>query len=624
MLVKEDKRLQELVNEEKSKITVNTEKFARFLAYTHDDGPDDVEVYVEPERRGIRKLKGTPVWMLLWPARQCYHGLQFLYVHGIVGLFRKIKNSIHNNKWTRRKEARKFLAQIMPSEEEKKKQQNTVFSDSLKISVLVPLYNTPERFLRDMIESVTGQTYQNWELCLADASDTAHSQVAAIVKEYADKDSRIVYRKLEENGGIADNTNACIKMASGEYLALFDHDDILHPSALYECAKVISEQKAEFVYTDEVTFEGEKLENIITYHFKPDFSVDNLRGVNYICHLSVFKKELTNQVGMFSKEYDGSQDHDIIMRLTDAANHVCHVPKVLYFWRCHKMSTSMNLDSKSYAIAAGRRAVRDAEARRGYPAEVHSAQICKTHYRMKYEIPNPMVTIIIDGNGSREKAAHTSAYVEKYSSYSNYEIRCAMSVKEIGEEIKQAQGEYIVLLAAGAEIITPSWVEELLMFAQRTDVGAVGMQVLDEKELILSSDLVIGDTKSNFAIEVNRGERYDAPGYMGRNYYAHNISAISGAACMLKKETLESLWVEKDALSTLMAQMFSVCLKLRENRKQIVLNPYALCQIAKADYHGEITETDIGKLLERHGSQMKAKDPFYNQNLSFERYWQKK
>ncbi len=620
--MKADASFTQMKEAQMAKVNTDFERYRKFLAYTHNDGPDDVEVWNGKKR--FKKLRNTPVWKLLTPARAVWHGMQFVYVHGIYSiktLGSKIKNKIHDNRWTRRKAARAFLGEIMPTEEEKLRQSKEVFSVMPKISVLVPLYNTPEKFLRDMIESVVNQTYGDWELCLADASDAEHKNVADIVKEYADKDNRIVYRKLAKNAGIADNTNECIKMASGQYLALFDHDDMLHPSALYECVKMIAASGAEFVYTDEVTFQGEDLENLVTYHFKPDFSVDNLRGVNYICHLSVFKRELVEQVGMFSREYDGSQDHDMIMRLTDAADVVRHVPKVLYFWRCHDMSTSMNLDSKSYAIDAGRRAVRDAEARRGYPAEVFSAQICKTHYRMKYEIKNPKITVFIDSReGGMELAAHTAASIEMVSTYKNYTIEILTSGESLKQQASNAEGEYIILLAAGIEIVQGSFMEELLMFAQRDDVGIVGMQLVDETSAILSSDIVIGITKENLALEVNRGVNFDMPGYMGRNYYAHNVSAISGSGCMIKKELL--LQNITEGFSP-MGEMLSLCMELRNKNLQIVLNPYALCRMRKDDYKKSLTEEDREKLVLRYNEQIASGDPFYNKNFSYERFWQR-
>ncbi len=617
-----DRAWNKRIDQEMANISTDLGDYAKFLAYTHDDGPDDVEK--EPERTGIRKLKGTPVWALLYPARKGYRGLQFLRQNGFAGVYQKAENARANNRYARRKAARKYLTKIMPTEEEKEKQRTHAFSEDIKISVLVPLYNTPEHFLRDMISSVTGQTYGNWELCLADASDRESGVVAEIVKEYARSDTRIVYQKLQKNAGIAENTNACIRMASGNYLALFDHDDMLHPSALYECAKAIERERADFVYTDEVTFEGDELENIVTYHFKPDFSVDNLRGVNYICHLSVFRKSLLDEVGYFNPKYDGSQDHDMIMRLTDAAKKVCHIPKVLYFWRCHQMSTSMNLNAKSYAVAAGRRAVKDAELRRGYPAVVHSAQICKTHYRIKYETGKPKISVLINGCGHDiSQAACTAASVMKVSSYDNYEVLRAMSQAELADALEHADGEYLLLLEAGMRIIMPAFLEELLMFAQRKDVGIAGAQTLDEKDLILSSDLVIGDSIQNLAVEINQGERYDAPGYMGRNYYAHNISAVSGCACMAAREDFVRFW-ESGAAKSVFGRMLEMCFLIRKENRQVVLNPYALCRISKAEHKEELLAGERQSLWDTYQEQILAGDPFYNRNLSIENHWKMK
>lgn len=623
MIINETAQDRKKIDEEKQKIGTELFDYIKFLAYAGDDGPTyELE---EAERHGIRKLKGTPIWTILYPLRKGYRAVRYLHETGASGLYQKAENKVKNSKYIKRKEGRKFLTEIMPTEEEKARQRERKFERNEKISVLVPLYNTPEKFLRDMIESVTAQTYQNWELCLADASDENHASVGSIVSEYAKKDTRIVYQKLEKNGGIADNTNECIKMATGSYLALFDHDDMLHPSALYECAKAIEKQNADFVYTDEITFEGENLEDIVTYHFKPDFSVDNLRGVNYICHLSVFRTSLVEQVGMFSKEYDGSQDHDMILRLTDASKVVVHVPKILYFWRCHQMSTSMNLDAKSYAIEAGRRAVHDAEERRGYPATVYSTQICKTHYRMDYKIGAPKVTVIIDGRkADKESVYHTAASVEKRASYADYEIRIARSEKELKEHLFESNGEYILLLEAGISLITPSFIEELLMFAQRNDVSVTGAQILDEKDMILSSDVVMGHTARNIGIEVNRGGRYDAPGYMGRNYYAHNVTAVSGTACMIKKESAETFAKLIDTYDSIAGETAALCLMKRAEGGQIVVNPYALCCTEKEKFHGDLSETDRNKLFLQFQPQLEKGDPFYNKNLSYEQFWQKK
>ena len=287
-----------------------------------------------------------------------------------------------------------FLHTITP--ERRKREETYEFPQKIKISILVPLYNTPKQFLVEMIKSVTDQTYKNWELCLADGSDDEHAFVGEYCRSLAKDDSRIVYKKLEKNEGISENTNACIKMASGEYIALFDHDDVLHPSALFEAMKAICEHGAEYVYTDEATFAGENLNDIITYHFKPDFAPDNLLANNYICHFSVFKASLLDMVGVFRSKYDGSQDHDLILRLTDAASKVYHVRKLLYFWRSHKNSVAMDINSKTYAIEAGKSAVHDFLESKGYNVVVSSSVAHPTIYRLQYELNGtPKISIII-------------------------------------------------------------------------------------------------------------------------------------------------------------------------------------------------------------------------------------
>ena len=246
-----------------------------------------------------------------------------------------------------------------PDEAEAKKQRECVFPYMPKISILVPLYNTPEEFLREMIESVTGQTYENWELCLADGSDSEHAYVAEIVKEYQYRDKelqkdRILYRKLEQNEGISGNTNQCLTMATGEFIGLFDHDDVLHPSALYEYVKVINEKQADYIYCDETTFKSGNINHMLTMHFKPDYAIDNLRANNYICHFSVFARQLLDGTELFRTKFDGSQDHDMILRLTDRAKNVVHVPKLLYYWRSHPGSVASDINAKPYAIQSAK------------------------------------------------------------------------------------------------------------------------------------------------------------------------------------------------------------------------------------------------------------------------------
>ena len=207
------------------------------------------------------------------------------------------------------------------------------------VSIVVPVYNTPLPFFKQMVQSVRRQTYTNWQLVLVDASDAAHPAPGALAQKLAAQDGRILYHKIE-NGGIAANTTAGFAAATGAYLALLDHDDVLYPNALFACVQAIQNTGADFVYSDEIVLSAD-LKQLGGYHFKPDFAPDYLRGVNFITHLAVFSRPLLDAAGAYeSREYDGAQDHDLFLRLTEKARKIEHLKQVLYIWRGHAGSTA--------------------------------------------------------------------------------------------------------------------------------------------------------------------------------------------------------------------------------------------------------------------------------------------
>lgn len=250
-----------------------------------------------------------------------------------------------------------------------KTQRETKFSRKIKFSVLVPLFNTPRDFLQEMIGSMFLQTYENWELCLADGSDNAHSYVGKICNKISKKDKRVKYKKLERNGGISENTNACLEMATGDYISLFDHDDLLHPTALFETMKAICEKNAELVYTDEAIFMSPNLHHILHLHFKVDFSQNLFETNNYICHFTSFKKSLLHGL-KFDSECDGAQDFDIILKVTENTKQVVHIRKCLYYWRASPASTALSSNAKTYTSDAGKRALEKHFSRIGESAQV--------------------------------------------------------------------------------------------------------------------------------------------------------------------------------------------------------------------------------------------------------------
>lgn len=303
------------------------------------------------EERDVLQIKldyihNSAFWKMSKPFRKVFHFCrkQAIRARRVLhprDLVKKLKY-----KKRERQASLQFGTASFPDQETVCAQRETVFPQMVKFSILVPLWNTPEEFLRDMITSVINQTYENWELCLADGSDGEHDYVGRICQEYAAQSAgRIVYHKLAKNEGIAGNTNQCYRLATGDYIGLFDHDDVLHPCALYEYVKAINETGADFLYCDESTFRDGSLDNLVNMHFKPDYAPDTLCGNNYITHFSAFSRRLLEEdTELFRTSLDGSQDHDMILRLTDRAKKVYHVPRLLYYWRSHEGSVASDID----------------------------------------------------------------------------------------------------------------------------------------------------------------------------------------------------------------------------------------------------------------------------------------
>lgn len=636
-----------------------TPELEQFMT-THKLGIDtmdeDARGQLSARKSRFEFLKRTKLWPYLKPLRIVYAYMRhFYFTVKSVGFFKAFGNKKRIYEFSK-----EYISSLMPDEVTIKAHRGHKFSREIKFSILAPLYNTPEKFLRDMIDSVIAQTYENWELCLADGSDGEHAFVGDIVREYQAKDKRIVYKKLEKNLGISENTNVCIDMATGDYIALFDHDDILVPTALYENALAICEHNADFLYTDEATFNGDDIYDIVTYHFKPDFAIDNLRANNYICHFSVFSKDLVDKVGKFSTKYDGSQDHDMILRLTAAAEHVYHIPKTLYLWRSHGNSVSKDINSKTYAIEAGKRAVTDSLARAGLKATVESSPAFPTIYKINYEIiGNPKVSIIIPNKDSLRLLANCVDSVIKLSTYDNYEIiivennSTTEEIFEYYELIKdmpqvkvirfeepfnysrinnfaarEATGDYLVFLNNDIEIIAPSWMEELLMYTQRQDVGATGAKLYYGNNSIQHNGVIIGAGADGVAIHSLAGEsRFDVC-YMGRAFFAQNVSAVTAACMMMKKSLFDELGGFDEKLAVAYNDV-DLCLRIREKGYLIVCNPFADAYHYESISRGYEEKQGNQDRFQNEVKYMKNKwkhvldkeDPFYNPNVSKERGW---
>lgn len=536
-------------------------------------------------------------------------------------------------------------------EKELAMQRQQVFPRQIKFSILVPLYNTPEDFLKEMIESVQAQTYSNWELCLADGSDAAHPQVERIVMQFQQRDNRIKYRKLEKNFGISGNTNACIEMAAGDYIALFDHDDLLHPSVLYENMKAICEQGADFIYTDELTFQG-TTKNITVAHFKPDFAIDNLRANNYICHFTVFQKSLLDKTGLFRSECDGSQDFDMVLRLTEQAQKIVHIPKPLYFWRSHAQSVASSVGAKPYVIQAAKKAIGDHLDRMGLKGEVLDS-VVPSMYRLKYEINGrPLVSILIPNKDHVSDLRKCIVSIQEKSSYPNYEIIVIEnnSVEEKTFQYYQilerkpnirvvqwngkfnysainnfgytfAKGDYILLLNNDTEVISSDWIQEMLMYAQRSDVGAVGAKLYYPDGTIQHGGVVLGVGGVAAHLHCNRPK--EDVGYMGRLIYAQDLTAVTAACMMIPRK----VWEQTKGLDESFEVAFNdvdFCMRIRQLGYLIVFTPFAELyhyesKSRKADDTPEKRARFVGEVERfqaRWAKELEAGDPYYNPNFS--------
>lgn len=634
----------------------------------------ELEAKVDDLNFQLNRIKTNPVWKASKPARKCMHFVirqtrRIKNCGSIRGVASKIEYKKHE-----KLAMQQFGTKSFPDEERRREEENTVFDNPVKISILVPLYNTPEQFLKEMIDSVLNQTYSNWELCLADGSDDAHDYVETIVKSYQVKDkknaeekginnARILYKKLEKNEGISGNTNQCLSLATGEYIGLFDHDDILHPSALYEYLKVINEQDADYIYCDETTFKSGDINKMLTMHFKPDYAIDNLRANNYICHFSVFKKTLLEGDELFRTAFDGSQDHDMILRLTDKAQNIVHVPRLLYYWRCHEASVASNIEAKPYAINAAKEAVADHLRRHGYDHfKITSTRAFETIFKIRYEIiGTPKISIIIPNKDHVEDLRRCIGSILEKSTYDNYEIIVVENnstreetfayYRQISENdkitvvtyksaegetfnyskvnnfgVSMSTGEYVLLLNNDTEVITVNWLEELLMYAQRNDVACVGAKLYYPNKTIQHAGVVIGLGAHRTAGHSHYMQHRDNLGYMGRLCYTQDVSAVTGACLLVKRKCYDEVGgLGEDFAISLNDVDF--CLKLRDKGYLNVFTPFAELFHYESASRGSDMQGDNAERYNKESEYFRKKwadvlkqgDPYYNPNFSLDR-----
>lgn len=543
----------------------------------------------------------------------------------------------------------KWIEKNEPNYDELEKQRETKFECMPKISIVVPMYNTPEKYFKELLESITEQTYENWELCLADGSAEKANYLEDLIKPLGEK---IKYKHLRKNKGISGNSNEALKLATGEYIALLDHDDIIPKFALYEIVKTINEKPdVDFIYTDEDKILEENKKRI-SPHFKQDFAIDTLRSYNYICHFSIFKKELMDKLGGFNSEFDGSQDYDLILRTTEQAKYIVHIPKILYNWRISSTSVASGAAAKPYAYEAAKRAILASIERHGIKgAKVEDSRIIGL-YKVTYPVKDePKISIIIPNKDHKKDLKRCIKSILK-STYKNYEIiivennskeknifkyykkleknpkikieKCEMALFNYSKlnnfGASKAEGEYFVFLNNDTKIITTNWLETIISNCQRKEIGAIGAKLIYKNKRIQHAGVVLNLTGT--AGHVNWNEKENNPGYFGRIMIQQNVSAVTGALLGVSRKVFEEVH-GFDETFPIAYNDVDFCLKIQDVGKLITYNPYIEAYHYESQSRGYEDTEEKQKRLKKEENKLTKKwkkyfdvtDKYYSPNL---------
>lgn len=544
-----------------------------------------------------------------------------------------------------------WLAKHSASKEELARQSKTAFPYMPLISILVPVYNPKPQHLRALIESVRQQSYGNWQLCLANGSGD-NMEICRILHGCAAKDPRIKNGRLRQNRGISGNTNAALKMADGEWIALADQDDLLAPDALFEyVAAINADERIDVLYCDEDKLVDEK--NIRTEpHFKSDFNIDLLTCNNYICHMLMVRKTIIDEVGGFDPAFDGAQDHDLTLRCVEKSRVVKHIPKILYTWRSHAASTAGNAASKDYAFDAGVAAIDAHYKRMGIPAKASRA-VWPGWYTTTFHLTEqPLVSVLIPNKDHRDDLRRCIDSILTKATYSNLElliiennstepetfalyeelqkneprIRVINWEKEFNYSAinnfgaKNARGEYLLLLNNDTELITPDLFESMLGYCMRRDVGAVGAKLLYDDNTVQHAGILIGVMGGCHHVFLHYPK--DDPGYMARACVSQDISGVTGACLMVRK----AVYNEVGGLDEEFVVAYNdvdFCLKLEKAGYLVVYDAFAQMYHYESKSRGYELSKEAQKRFELEKERLGKKwherlqaDPYYNVNLS--------
>ena len=566
--------------------------------------------------------------------------------------------------WLKKKLTRKeyadydtWLRIMRVSRQELFAQRKTKFSYAPKFSVVVPLYHTPAKFLKDLVRSMMYQSYANWELCLVNASpEDVH--LTSLLENWAMRDKRIRVIRLEKNLGIAQNTNAGIAASTGEFIAFLDHDDFLEPDALFCYADALNKDKTIDVFYSDEDKTDEYAAHYFYPHFKSDFNIDLLHANNYMCHFLAMRKSLVDTVGGLNEKFDGAQDYDFVLRLTENTKKIYHCPRILYHWRCSNQSTAANQGNKMYAIHAGKAALNAHYKRIGWNARAQEGAVdgwYQTKFTLKEE---PLVSILIPNkdhtddldvclNSFFERADYqnyefiiiennsvlpeTFAYYEKIEKeHDNVKVvywEAGFNYSAINNfGFKFAKGDYIMLLNNDVELITPDIFQSMLGFCMRPEVGIVGAKLLYNDHTVQHAGVLVG--AGGLADHVFKGIHEDDPGYMGRAISSQDVSAVTAACLLVKRSVYEEVGGLEDEFQVAFNDV-DFCLKVRKAGYLIVYDADVKLFHYESKSRGmeDTTERFI-----RFGNEMMLLnskwdilstfvDPYYNPNLSYLEYY---
>ena len=536
-------------------------------------------------------------------------------------------------------------------------QRKTKFSYAPKFSVVVPLYHTPAKFLKDLVRSMMYQSYANWELCLVNASpEDVH--LTSLLENWAMRDKRIRVIRLEKNLGIAQNTNSGIEASTGEFIAFLDHDDFLEPDALFCYVDALNKDKTIDVFYSDEDKTDEYAAHYFYPHFKSDFNIDLLHANNYMCHFLAVRKSLVDTVGGLNEKFDGAQDYDFVLRLTENTKKIYHCPRILYHWRCSNQSTAASQGNKMYAIHAGKAALNAHYKRIGWNARAQEGAVdgwYQTKFTLKEE---PLVSILIPNkdhiddldvclNSFFERADYqnyefiiiennsvlpeTFAYYEKIEKeHDNVKVvywEAGFNYSAINNfGFKFAKGDYIMLLNNDVELITPDIFQSMLGFCMRPEVGIVGAKLLYNDHTVQHAGVLVG--AGGLADHVFKGIHEDDPGYMGRAISSQDVSAVTAACLLVKRSVYEEVGGLEEEFQVAFNDV-DFCLKVRKAGYLIVYDADVKLFHYESKSRGMEDTTDR---FIRFGNEMMLLnskwdilstfvDPYYNPNLSYLEYY---